>query len=113
MDDVFSLDTWAKNLLGLIVVLVLLGLTLGFTAWSFGAYVRTLRHDGHAVRVEGIAVGTAYARSLLSASYNRTVYLRKVGHKLRTRSHCGSILCHLHGDPFGAPRGSSLRDFTI
>ena len=101
VDDLFSLDQWAKNLLGLIVVLVLLGLTLGMTAWSFGAYVRSLRRDGHEVPVHGDVAATVYARSLLASSYKRAACLRKIGHDLRTKTHCGPILCHLHGDPFG------------
>jgi hypothetical protein len=101
VDELFSLDKWAKNLLGLIVVLVLLGLTLGMTAWSFGAYIRSLRLDGRAVPVDGVVATTVYARSLLASSYKRAACLRKIGHDIRTKTHCGPILCHLHGDPFG------------
>ena len=101
VDDLFSLDQWAKNLLGLIVVLMLLGLTLGMTAWSFGAYVRSLRLDGRAVSVDGVMATTVYARSLVASSYKRAACPRKIGHDIRTKTHCGPILCHLHGDPFG------------
>jgi hypothetical protein len=101
VDDLFSLDQWAKNLLGLIVVLVLLGLTLGMTAWSFGAYVRSLRLGGRAVPVDDVVATTVYARSLLASSYKRAACLGKIGHDIRTKTHCCPILCHLHGDPFG------------
>ena len=100
IDDVFSLDAWLKNVLGLAVVLVLLGLTLGITTWSFCAYVRLLRRDGREVPVEGAVVTTLYARSLLAASYKRAACVRKISHGIRTKTHCGPILFHLRGDPF-------------
>ena len=51
VEDLFSLDMWAKNLLGLVVVLFLLGSTCVIICWSLCGYLRSLRKHGREVPV--------------------------------------------------------------
>ena len=91
---------WAKNVLGLIVVLSLLIMTIAITFWSFWVYRRSLRETGRAVPIRGQTTSTRWAQSLFATSYRRVNRRKLVAFKLRTETHCGPLLCRMNGDPF-------------
>jgi hypothetical protein len=97
VEDLFSLSVWASNLLGLIVVLSLLCTTLATITWSMSAYIRYVartRDGGQRMQ------SSEYAKSMLVVSYNRVTRAKSIAFKLRTKTQCGALLCHLQGDPF-------------
>jgi alpha-tubulin suppressor-like RCC1 family protein len=113
VDDLFSLDLWAKNLVGLVAVLCLLAITVGIIVWSLCAYIRSVRMKGRAVSIEDQVTTTHYAASLVAISYTRarrcTIYM----HKLRTQSDCAPLLCPVKGDPFVRSQRMTLIFITL
>eukprot|EP01052_Picozoa_sp_SAG31_P027732 SAG31_NODE_2619_length_5365_cov_3.812002_2_plen_1415_part_00 len=102
--ELFSLSAWAKNLTGLVAVLVLLGLSIGMLAWSFCRHQRQYRGEDTAVGLQN-AAATMYARALLASGYSLRTnawfcrLLNRVVFKIRSGTIC-HLFCSLKGDPF-------------
>jgi hypothetical protein len=97
VDEIFSPDSWANNVLGLAICLILLFLTMCFTVWSFCAYVRLFRQVGRSITDKG---HSDYARHLVLTSYRHTKLKRVSSFTLRTNTQCGPLIWRVAGDPY-------------
>jgi hypothetical protein len=100
LDELFSTDAWARNILGLVIVLGLFLTTILTIAWSMCSYISHFRRVGKEISTEQYATSSRYATSLTATTYKRTSSLRHVVFRLRTKSQCGPLMFHVDGDPF-------------
>jgi hypothetical protein len=75
-DDLFSLEAWAKNILGLAIVVGLLCLTIGLICWSLKKYLKSLSIAPR--RIDPDNQQTTYAKKLDEVVHTQAGLINKV-----------------------------------
>jgi hypothetical protein len=110
--ELFDVDSWAKNVPGLVIVLSLLITIVVAVAWSWHVYTKSVRRGGRAVLVHEVA-STEYGRSLFANTYKHVHRMKQISFKLRTETECGSLLWRVPGDPFARSQRMILVFITL